>query len=56
MVQGGGASDQIFAGKFNIFGTLALASNYFDGGHDEGTRAGPEQLMDVLTKVRDAAS
>ena len=27
-----------------------------DGGHDGGTRAGPEQLMDVLTKVRDAAS
>ncbi|SFC84129.1 amino acid ABC transporter substrate-binding protein [Collimonas sp. OK412] len=30
MVEGGGASDQIFARKFNyIFGTLAPASNYF---------------------------
>ena len=30
MVQGGGASDQIFARKFKyIFGTLAPASNYF---------------------------
>jgi len=30
MVQGGGASDQIFARKFKyIFGTLAAASNYF---------------------------
>ena len=30
MVQGGGASDQIFSRKFNyIFGTLAPASNYF---------------------------
>jgi hypothetical protein len=30
MVQGGGASDQIFSRKFKyIFGTLAPASNYF---------------------------
>jgi len=30
MVQGGGASDEIFSRKFNyIFGTLVLASHYF---------------------------
>ncbi|EKS28639.1 amino acid ABC transporter substrate-binding protein [Afipia felis] len=47
MVQGGGASDQIFARKFKyIFGTLAPASNYFGSTIDmmKGLKPAPKSV------------
>jgi len=47
MVQGGGASDQIFARKFKyIFGTLAPASNYFGSTIDmmKGLKPAPKTV------------
>ncbi|MFC5475616.1 amino acid ABC transporter substrate-binding protein [Paraherbaspirillum soli] len=55
MVQGGGASDQIFARKFNyIFGTLAPASNYFDSTVDMLKALNPAPKSVALLYADDA--
>ncbi len=55
MVQGGGASDQIFARKFKyIFGTLAPASNYFGSTIDMMKALKPEPKLVALLYADDA--
>lgn len=55
MVQGGGASDQIFARKFKyIFGTLAPASNYFGSTIDMMKTLKPEPKSVALLYADDS--
>lgn len=55
MVQGGGASDQIFARKFKyIFGTLAPASNYFGSTVDMMKKLEPVPKAVALLYADDA--
>lgn len=55
MVQGGGASDQIFSRKFKyIFGTLAPASDYFDSTVTMMTKLKPEPKNVALLYADDA--
>jgi branched-chain amino acid transport system substrate-binding protein len=55
MVQGGGASDQIFSRKFKyIFGTLAPASNYFGSTVDMLTKLTPAPKTVALLYADDA--
>ena len=55
MVQGGGASDQIFSRKFKyIFGTLAPASNYFASTIDMLKQLSPAPKTVALLYADDA--
>lgn len=55
MVQGGGASDQIFSRKFKyIFGTLAPASDYFKSTVEMMTKLKPEPKNVALLYADDA--
>ena len=55
MVQGGGASDQIFSRKFKyIFGTLAPASDYFQSTVEMMTKLKPEPKNVALLYADDA--